>query len=106
MKNIIKFIFLSVFIFTSFFNAQAADSEFRKNNPDGKKYEFVRSYVSALNYFYTINQRWEKNPPKKKFKGDDLKTIRGSIEYLVQDNADLRIAKNYMVKYLDSPNSL
>ena len=51
-------------MFTSFCTAQKVDSEFKKNNPDGNKYEFARSYISALSYFYAINQRWEKNSPK------------------------------------------
>lgn len=84
----------------------AAVNEFKKNNPDIYKYEFGRSYISSLNYFYVINQRWTKNPPKKRYKDDDFKTIKGSIDYLVQDDADLRIAKNYMMKYLNAPNSL
>lgn len=83
-----------------------AEGAFKKDNPDPGKYEFARSYISALSYFYAIDQRWTQNPPKKKFAGQDLKIIRRSMEYLVWDNADLRIAKNYMVKYLYVPNAL
>ncbi len=107
MKHKVIFFYFGILILSLFLGVQVfADSEFKKNNPDGLKYEFARSYISALNYFYRINERWSKNPPKKKFKGDDFKIIRGSIEYLVQDNLDLRVAKNYMMKYLESPNLL
>jgi hypothetical protein len=108
MPNLIKTLSLVFFISVGFLSAPslAAESVFKKNNPDGYKYEFARSYISALKYFYEINQRWSKNSPKKNFAGDDVKTIRATIEYLVRDNSDLRVAKNYMVKYLTSPNAL
>ncbi|MBF0490314.1 MAG: hypothetical protein HQL15_06790 [Candidatus Omnitrophica bacterium] len=107
MRHYFRILCLGVLILTSLLSVLAyAENSFKKNNPDGYKYEFARSYIGALKYFYNVNQRWIKNPPKKKFKGDDFKTIRGSIEYLVQDNWDLRVAKNYMVRYLYSPNSL
>ena len=96
MQKIIRFFCLGILLLTSTY-VFAADNEFKKNNVDVYKYEFARSYISALNYFYVINERWSSNPPKKKFKGDDLKTIRGSMEYLIQDNSDLRVSKNYMV---------
>ncbi len=102
----IKFLLIGTFILTSVFNASAAENPFKKNNPDGNKYEFARSYISALSYFQAIRTRWEKVPPKKKFAKDDIKVIHLSMDYLVNDNADLRVAKNYMIKYLDSPNSL
>ena len=41
--------------------------EFLKNNPDVRKYEFARSYITALSYMKDINDRWEKNAPKKHF---------------------------------------
>src|SRR5262249_47877483 len=81
-------------------------NEFKKNNPDGKKYEFARSYISALTYFTHIEERWKANPPKKKFVGNDFNIIRGSMDYLTMDSADLRISKNYMIKYLEVPNMM
>jgi hypothetical protein len=96
-------IFLSCTLFVS--PLLAVENQFKTNNPDIYKFEFARSYISALSYFYVVDQRWSHNPPKKRYK-DDLKMIRGSIEYLVQDNADLRISKGYILKYITSPNSL
>src|SRR3989338_7584160 len=81
-----------------------AAGDFKASNPDGNKYEFARSYIAALSNLRGIDQRWLENPPKKIFPKDDLKIIKVSTSYLVLDNADLRIAKNYMVKYLGSPN--
>jgi hypothetical protein len=106
MQTAMKRTFLTaIFLVTIFISSvYSADNSFKNNNPDGQKYEFVRSYISALGYFHTINQRWAKNPPKKKFKGDDARIILGTMEALVQDNVDLRVAKNYMIKYLSIPN--
>ena len=105
MRNRIIFFLIGVFILSSG-SAYSAENEFKRNNPDGNKYEFARSYISALSYFDVINQRWSKSTLKKKFVGHDLNVIRGSMHYLVLDNSDLRVAKNYMVKYLKLPNSL
>ena len=77
-------------------SAYAAPNEFQKNNPDIKKYEFARSYITALGYLKAIDDRWNKR----------VKLIKASINDLAEDNADLRIVKNYLVKYLDSPNAL
>ena len=44
--------------------AHAAD-EFSKNNPDVKKYEFARSYITALSYMKDIDDRWDKNDPQE-----------------------------------------
>ena len=101
-----SFLLAGILIFAGAFEVFAADNEFKKNNPDGYKYEFARSYISALSYFRSIDNRWSQNPPKKKFTKDDFKIIRGNIEYYVLDNSNLRIAKNYMTKYLSSPNLL
>ena len=83
-----------------------AANEFRKNNPDVKKYEFARSYITALGYMKQIHDRWEKNAPKKLFAKQKNKMILASIDDLALDSSDLFIIKNYLVKYLTAPNML
>ena len=85
--------------------AFAAD-DFTKNNPDIKKYEFARSYITALSYMKDIYGRWNKNAPKKLFANQKDKMIKATIDDLALDNSDLRIIKNYLLKYLISPNML
>jgi hypothetical protein len=85
--------------------AYAVD-EFGKNNPDLNKYEFARSYISALSYIKDINDRWDKNAPKKLFADQKDKMILATLNDLALDNSDLRIIKNYLLKYLTSPNML
>ena len=94
---------LSLFVFCA---PAFAAGEFKANNPDGGKYEFLRSYIAALSYISNIDQRWSKKPPKTVYAGDDIRVVRGHIAYLTMDNADLRITKNYLEKYLDAPSPL
>jgi hypothetical protein len=83
-----------------------AQDDFSKNNPDVKKYEFARSYISALNYMKDINDRWNKNAPKKLFANQKDKMIKATLNDLAWDSSDLRVIKNYLLKYLTSPNML
>jgi hypothetical protein len=106
MSKLFIYLISALLVFPSLSSAQEGVNEFKKNNPDGQKYEFARSYISALRSFHSINERWKKNSPKKRSKGDDVKMIRWSLEYLALDNSDLRVAKNYMIRYLSSPNAL
>jgi hypothetical protein len=86
--------------------ARAEESgAFKKYNPDGMKYEFARSYIASLGYLNSIDQRWKKSPDIKKKNSED-KFIAWNIERLNQDNMDIRIAKNYMIKYFSTTNLL
>ena len=85
---------------------ELAADEFGKNNPDVLKYEFARSYITALSYMKDINVRWNKDAPKKLFAGQKEKMILATLNDLALDSSDLRIIKNYMLKYLTSPNML
>ena len=81
-------------------------AEFKKHNPDGKKYEFARSYISGLSYIDGIHKRWQKENPKERYKDDPEKMFQAYVEYLALDNAELRIAKNFLVKYLSGSNDM
>ncbi|MBI4309202.1 MAG: hypothetical protein HY591_02610 [Candidatus Omnitrophica bacterium] len=101
----------SIFILlTAVFNlshcAAASLPDFQRHNPDIAKYAFARSYIEALNYVNNINLRWKKASPKELYAGDDVKVMRGYVSYLIKDNMDLRIARNFLTKYLHSENLL
>jgi hypothetical protein len=96
---------LALYAGMSIHPAYAAD-EFGLNNPDVLKYEFARSYITSLSYMKAIHDRWDKNAPKKLFADQKDKLILATIEDLALDNSDLRIIKNYLLKYLLSPNML
>lgn len=83
-----------------------AQDAFSAHNPDINKYEFARSYISALKYMKDIDDRWAKNEPKKLFADQKDKMIVASFNDLALDSSDLRIVKNYLKKYLISHNLL
>jgi hypothetical protein len=101
-----RLVFMAMALYALYAQPALASPEFKRYNPDIGKYEFARSYISALRYVHAINARWKKSPPKKKFTGSDLNLMRGYVSYLVRDNADLRIAKNFLTKYLEAPSPL
>jgi len=96
---------LAILVAASIHPAHAAD-DFSKYNPDVLKYEFARSYITSLSYMKDIHDRWDKNAPKKLFADQKDKLILATIEDLALDNSDLRIIKNYLLKYLLAPNML
>ena len=53
-----------------------------------------------------IDDRWDKNAPKKLFAHQKNKMILATINDLALDSSDLLIIKNYLLKYLTSPNML
>jgi len=75
-------------------------------NTSEKVYEFSRSYITALSYMKEIYDRWDKNAPKKLFADQKNKMILATIDDLSLDSSDLLIIKNYMAKYLVSPDEL
>ncbi|MDE2028412.1 MAG: hypothetical protein KGK03_05430 [Candidatus Omnitrophica bacterium] len=83
-----------------------AAGEFRKDNPDIMKYQFARSYITALRYMKDVDDRWNKNAPKKRFAHDKKKMILATIDDLTLDSSDLLVIKGYLLKYLQSPNML
>ena len=83
----------------------AAD-EFSKNNPDIKKYAFAHSYITALSYMKDIDNRWHKNASKRFPANQKNKMILATINDLTLDSSDLFIIKDYLIKYLTSPNML
>ncbi len=99
------FILFALYAGMNILPAKAAD-EFSKNNPDVFKYEFARSYITALSYMKDIDDRWNKDTPKKLFAHQKEKMIKATLNDLALDNSDLRIIKGYLLKYLMSPNML
>ena len=83
----------------------ADDNLFKRNNPDGLKYEFARSFITSIGYLEVVEKRWKKSDAIKN-KGDESGFIQWNFDRLAKDNMDLRVAKNYMVKYFSIANPL
>ncbi|MFH0753475.1 MAG: hypothetical protein V2A70_02775 [Candidatus Omnitrophota bacterium] len=85
---------------------QMPDQPFKQLNPDIDKYAFAKSFVSSLSYYGRMYQRLT---AEKEF-GDtffeDVKVLKTLIDDRTRDNADLRVAKNYLIKYASTPNML
>lgn len=103
IKRIILAI-ISVFLSATLLYA-AEENVFRKNNPDGIKYDFARSFIIGFGYLSAIDERWKKHD-EIKAKGNELVFIQWNLDRLAKDNMDLRIAKNYVTKYFNVPNRL
>src|ERR1700743_3484342 len=74
------------------------------SNSDAGKYEFARSYITALSYLKDMDDRWSKNAPKKLYANDKKKMILATINDLALDSSDLLIMKNYLLKYMLAKN--
>ncbi len=80
-------------------------TEFKKYNPDGEKYSFVKSFITSLNYFHIIAERQRSQPIEKAYE-DDVDKIGDIMDNLYFDNTDLRVARNLIEKHLRSNNAL
>lgn len=77
-------------------------SKFKNYNPDGQKYEFVQAYITSLTYLYSN----EKKSDKISSNFSEASDIQATMDYLSASTVNLRIARNYLKKYLKSDNKL
>ena len=84
---------------------RADDALFKKNNPDIFKYEFASSFIISMGYLEKVDERWKK-AEKAKEENDEAGYIQWNLDRLSRDNMDLRVAKNYLVKYFNVGNPL
>lgn len=102
--KVFLFVFLHLWLSSS--NLLAADDHaFKRNNPDIMKYDFARSYITSFGYLETMDKRLEQ-AQKAKSQNDEFGFIQWNLDRLAKDNMDIRIAKNYVGKYFNVPNSL
>ena len=105
MIRSISIFFLCVFLSHSVcVHAQDA-APYKIYNPNGGKYDFARSYITSLGYLKGVESRWKRSDEVKKKDGEE-KLVEWNIERLIMENMDVRVAKNYMTKYLKTNNSL
>lgn len=79
--------------------------EFKKYNPDGKKYEFVRDYLVSLSYLKVIEQRNSDNASITYKDFLNIERVQELKNRLILDNANLRVAKNYLDDYEQDPQN-
>lgn len=109
MKKIFIVVFVLIGTLTLRANADVVYKDvdkFRRYNPDGKKYEFVKDYLTGLHYLKLNLQR--KNEFRKREKGgyQDSHYVKGYIDNLKMNNVNLRVARNLIRKYRTPENGL
>lgn len=77
-----------------------SNRRFRINNPDGIKYEFARDYITSLNYLKENNERFEDVAILAFSEDKEIDRIAALRDDLIRNNLNLRIARNYLSKYL------
>lgn len=77
-----------------------SNRRFQQNNPDGLKYEFTRDYITSLNYLKENNERFEDVAILAFSEDKEINRIAALRDDLIRNNLNLRIARNYLSKYL------
>jgi len=106
-----KIFFLIVFICVLILPAFAAigidnPSEFKLNNPDGNKYEFVKNYINSLSQLKDNAKRRQSAAAVSFEDFKDPHVVKKAIENLILDNTSLRVARNYILRYKVPQNGL
>jgi hypothetical protein len=83
-----------------------SNDKFSQFNPDGKKYEFVKTYLSSLSYLKLNADRAAKTLDFSEAAMDEMALGRDIIKNIEQDSANLRVARNLLKKYAASDNRM
>jgi hypothetical protein len=85
---------------------RAAESDFKRSNPDIDKYPFARDLIMSLSYFNRVDLRFKDEEKAKTTEEQkaDLALIQKIINNRTLDNTELRIARNYLTKFVSSRN--
>jgi hypothetical protein len=84
----------------------ASAQSFRENNPDVDKFAFAKSFITSLGYYGKLDIRLRSETGAGDSYARDVKVVKALVEGRTLDNTELRVAKNYLVKYVDSRNML
>lgn len=76
---------------------------FAKLNPDGMKYEFVKHYLTALQHLQKVEQLQD-DVPLIALNDISLGVLQSRADHLLQENANLRVARNLVDRYRQSDN--
>lgn len=80
--------------------------QFKENNPDGKKFEFVRDYLSGLKYLW-INERRISESEAVNLDAQDASTkLAALISGITTSNVNLRMVRNLVDDYRTPENGL
>jgi len=80
--------------------------QFIDKNPDGNKYEFVKTYITSLTYILANEVRRENEPQINSGNLEDSQSIGEIMDGLTLDSVNWRIAKNMLKRYRSPDNGL
>ncbi|MBF0531841.1 MAG: hypothetical protein HQL23_01965 [Candidatus Omnitrophica bacterium] len=78
----------------------------RQFNPDGKKYEFCKDYLNGLSYLANNESAVRLRLSADMQGKSEAEKGKKALASLVQENVNLRVAKNTLKKYLTADNGL
>lgn len=102
-KNPVVWVFLILFLISP---VHAQDNFFQEYNPDVQKYDFAKIFITGLSYYNRVAMRLEDEVDVQERGLAQKQGVRMFINDRTLDNTELRIAKNYLDKFSDSPNGL
>lgn len=79
---------------------------FKTYNVDIDKYAFTRNFILSLGYYQRVADRLKAEGDAKVRNEADQKLILKYIEDRTLDNTELRIARNYLTRFVKSKNGL
>jgi len=80
--------------------------KFQQFNPDGPKYDFVKNYLVSLTYLKKNAERSQNSPEINAEEFEKGGFFQALMDELIQENINLRVAKNFLKKYQNSNNGL
>jgi hypothetical protein len=104
-----------VLIMSLFFGASAQleaaeifsdTAEFIKNNPDGKKFEFVRDYLTGLKYLWLNDQRISESEAVVLNSPESSKKLKALIKNIHTSNLNIRTVRNLISDFRTPENGL
>lgn len=108
MKNLCTIIVISFLVASPLWaQEKPADLQaFIANNPDIRKYEFIKDYIIALSYLQASSDRVGSRMAILADAYLNNKTIIEQVEFLIRENISWRIAENLVEKYRTVDNGL
>lgn len=86
--------------------AGAQENPFKTKNPDVDKYAFTKNFIIGLGYYHRVADRLKAEVDVSSASTSDMATIQTFIDNRTLDNTELRIARNYLTRFLSSRNGL
>ena len=80
--------------------------KFIENNPDGNKYEFVKTYLNALMYLKKNADRKSDLPKIDINDIENAPSVKPIISDIQRDNVNLRVARNLVKKFKTPENGM